>query len=538
MVQNLHLADSALGDRSLAGKDRSRSWWLRGSLMQPVPRAEGSVPVGEISEQRKIWLSLENPTFGNRSLRQGPVSQGPVSRAGTGSRTHEFWKVLRDRSLAEKDWSLRAKSAQAEQKRRKEGEEEEGERNEKKKKKESELGKLSGKYSRLSTVLDQGGRDIVVTFIFWWVVNSVPTYGSYPKNLGLKLCTKTRKVGFLVNSRVAFSKLCTGVFLQGGISILPPTPLGLFFELGTAGRERLGAWTWSLIGGRSLNLEGFELGLETLTTLACHLCSFTHVCKGSSLQAGTSELAYATYARSCVRMLKLPPTLSWHKLDYTINCPLGTINYSSHALCFIFLFQSLLLEEVRIGVLKMEESKTSKNWKGCKTRITMRYSHQRSRRSLMVVPVQDHAVPVQALFRNKQQPVQGTAASQKNLPSGVPSTTFLVPVQVLFLGFLQYSKAKDHHIHDILHGGVVDSAYLTAVRGFGSWTRGFEWRRGFGVIEASWIRSGGVRGLGREGVDNPEGSAKIHRRLREVKSVESGPRKGYRLELACYRGTR
>ena len=67
----------------------------------------------------------------------------------------------------------------------------------------------------------------------------------------------------------------------------------------------------------------------------------------------------------------------------------------------------------------------------------------------------------------------------------------------------------------------MDSAYLTAVRGFGSWARGFEWRRGFGVIEASWIRSGGVRGLEREGVDNPEGSAKIHRRLREVESVES-----------------
>jgi len=41
------------------------------------------------------------------------------------------------------------------------------------------------------------------------------------------------------------------------------------------------------------------------------------------------------------------------------------------------------------------------------------------------------------------------------------------------------------------------------------------------VIEASWIRSGGVRGFEREGVDNPEGSAKIHRRLREVESVES-----------------
>nr|CAD1824725.1 unnamed protein product [Ananas comosus var. bracteatus] len=39
--------------------------------------------------------------------------------------------------------------------------------------------------------------------------------------------------------------------------------------------------------------------LETMTMLACHLCSFTHTCEGHSLQAGTPELAYATYDRSC-----------------------------------------------------------------------------------------------------------------------------------------------------------------------------------------------------------------------------------------------
>nr|CAD1818559.1 unnamed protein product [Ananas comosus var. bracteatus] len=38
---------------------------------------------------------------------------------------------------------------------------------------------------------------------------------------------------------------------------------------------------------------------ETMTTLACLLCSFTHACEGRSLQAGTPELAYATYVRSC-----------------------------------------------------------------------------------------------------------------------------------------------------------------------------------------------------------------------------------------------
>nr|CAD1829033.1 unnamed protein product [Ananas comosus var. bracteatus] len=39
--------------------------------------------------------------------------------------------------------------------------------------------------------------------------------------------------------------------------------------------------------------------LETWTMLASHLCSFAHACEGRSLQAGTPELAYATYVRSC-----------------------------------------------------------------------------------------------------------------------------------------------------------------------------------------------------------------------------------------------
>nr|CAD1818652.1 unnamed protein product [Ananas comosus var. bracteatus] len=33
--------------------------------------------------------------------------------------------------------------------------------------------------------------------------------------------------------------------------------------------------------------------------LACHLCSFAHACEGRSLQAGTPEIAIATYARPC-----------------------------------------------------------------------------------------------------------------------------------------------------------------------------------------------------------------------------------------------
>nr|CAD1835625.1 unnamed protein product [Ananas comosus var. bracteatus] len=70
---------------------------------------------------------------------------------------------------------------------------------------------------------------------------------------------------------------------------------------------------------------------ETLTTLACHLCSFAHACEGRSLQAGTPELAYATYVRSCgIQKLTgssgtdtfqswdvgLPQALRRHNLDY------------------------------------------------------------------------------------------------------------------------------------------------------------------------------------------------------------------------------
>nr|CAD1840476.1 unnamed protein product [Ananas comosus var. bracteatus] len=39
--------------------------------------------------------------------------------------------------------------------------------------------------------------------------------------------------------------------------------------------------------------------IEVLTILACHLCSYAHACEGRSPQAGTPELAYATYVRPC-----------------------------------------------------------------------------------------------------------------------------------------------------------------------------------------------------------------------------------------------
>nr|CAD1827547.1 unnamed protein product [Ananas comosus var. bracteatus] len=63
----------------------------------------------------------------------------------------------------------------------------------------------------------------------------------------------------------------------------------------------LGACGWSLVEDQTPTLLGLELGLELLLrSFAClPLCSFAHACEGRSLQAGTSELAIATYARSC-----------------------------------------------------------------------------------------------------------------------------------------------------------------------------------------------------------------------------------------------
>nr|CAD1823190.1 unnamed protein product [Ananas comosus var. bracteatus] len=81
---------------------------------------------------------------------------------------------------------------------------------------------------------------------FWWVVDSVPTYGSSPENCGLKRCTKIQKVEFLVSSRVAFSRLCTGT----GLVAVP-------------------AWSWerSLFERRSSTPLGLGLGFELLVRL-------------------------------------------------------------------------------------------------------------------------------------------------------------------------------------------------------------------------------------------------------------------------------
>nr|CAD1817090.1 unnamed protein product [Ananas comosus var. bracteatus] len=120
---------------------------------------------------------------------------------------------------------------------------------------------------------------------------------------------------------------------------------GLDLELAREEIFTLGAWIRAskerLVDNSVRRNEGLRDGsrhndwvLETMITLVCHLCSFAHACEGRSLQAGTPELAYTTYTRSCgiektygvgrdrliprVGMLELPPTLRWHKLDYNM----------------------------------------------------------------------------------------------------------------------------------------------------------------------------------------------------------------------------
>nr|CAD1823326.1 unnamed protein product [Ananas comosus var. bracteatus] len=85
-VQNLRWSRIALGDRSLAGRDRSHQAGLRGSSVQTVPGKEDGSRTLAQREMAEIWPSPENIALRNRSLWEGPVL-GPVSQAGTGSRT-------------------------------------------------------------------------------------------------------------------------------------------------------------------------------------------------------------------------------------------------------------------------------------------------------------------------------------------------------------------------------------------------------------------------------------------------------------------
>nr|CAD1824806.1 unnamed protein product [Ananas comosus var. bracteatus] len=88
------------------------------------------------------------------------------------------------------------------------------------------------------------------------------------------------------------------------------------------------------------------------------LCSFAHACEGSSLQAGTPELAYATVARPCgigcrsglpwgVYTTTGPLGAAQAGLPWWCNSPrlaaypLGTIVYSSHALLVVVFTEPL-----------------------------------------------------------------------------------------------------------------------------------------------------------------------------------------------------
>nr|CAD1817097.1 unnamed protein product [Ananas comosus var. bracteatus] len=72
-VQNLHWSRNALGDRSLAMRDRSHQAGLRGSLMRPVPGSEGPVPERQLSENSR-----------NLAKSRKPNSREPVYRTRTG----------------------------------------------------------------------------------------------------------------------------------------------------------------------------------------------------------------------------------------------------------------------------------------------------------------------------------------------------------------------------------------------------------------------------------------------------------------------
>nr|CAD1834516.1 unnamed protein product [Ananas comosus var. bracteatus] len=72
-VQNLHWSKIALGDRSLAGRDRSHRLVLRGCLRQPVPGREGPVPERNPSEKSQ-----------NLAKSRKSCSREPVSQEGTG----------------------------------------------------------------------------------------------------------------------------------------------------------------------------------------------------------------------------------------------------------------------------------------------------------------------------------------------------------------------------------------------------------------------------------------------------------------------
>nr|CAD1840515.1 unnamed protein product [Ananas comosus var. bracteatus] len=209
--------------------------------------------------------------------------------------------------------------------------------------------------------------------IFWRVVDSVPTYGLYPEICGLKLCTKTQKVGLLVCSRVAFSRLCTGTGLMAvpirgdgvpvggactgtpaasqptrgsGLAFSTPSPL-VFPGLASSGEEGLipSFALFLLFGDFSTMGEAWELGVELVREVIFNPSRYTRVRRGSARRGRSSadsalpqrpELAvprlYSLGYREAygvgrdrliprVGMLELPPALRRHKLNYTCVGP-------------------------------------------------------------------------------------------------------------------------------------------------------------------------------------------------------------------------
>nr|CAD1837147.1 unnamed protein product [Ananas comosus var. bracteatus] len=144
-------------------------------------------------------------------------------------------------------------------------------------------------------------RPSFLTEIFWRVIESVPTYGSYSENCSILSSAKVTKMMELGCSRVA---VCRAVY-QYNIDVVPeqmvyrynigsvPVHMRIFCEPDARGTRGV---VDTFVGAN----EGHEdLVLETDFYACLPLCSFAHACKGRSLQAGTPKIAIATYTRPC-----------------------------------------------------------------------------------------------------------------------------------------------------------------------------------------------------------------------------------------------
>nr|CAD1830179.1 unnamed protein product [Ananas comosus var. bracteatus] len=174
--------------------------------------------------------------------------------------------------------------------------------------------------------------------IFWRVVDSVPTHGSYFENCGL------------ISPLASFLHLGDISTMEGAWSLILELVGGEVFNPNSSQALTFGAQLLGLEPSPRLDWKGFsshlELGkgllhhrhddreLDTIDHVCLPLCSFAHACEGRSPQAGTPEIAYATQARSCgigrqngmpwgrliprVGMLTTTgPFLARHKPDYT-----------------------------------------------------------------------------------------------------------------------------------------------------------------------------------------------------------------------------